>query len=177
MAYKSKFNGVEIDALLEKVQNGQVEGGGGSSEKEELAKEIGATHKHTITLSMSLPEDNAAMKVRCVTYTADQTPFTVDSMTSLMAQGFLYFNGYYVVSIGGTIASGDAMFVLGGSEENAELMMITGRLLTAYNYVESVDFSSQSATTQSFLTLMNQQLPVQELLGQGYVFTDTVTEL
>lgn len=178
--YNSKFSGAEIDALLEKVASGQV-GGASVSEKETLAKEVGATHKHTITLAANMP-DNIVMKIRCVTYTADSTPLTVDTMTSLMMQGEgTYFNGYYAGSQNGIAGVSDVIWCLACPEEESDpiLMITPGIAGTNCNYIESIDFTNQTAVTKSLATFEAAYgFPVQILIDNlGATFTDDVTEL
>jgi hypothetical protein len=177
--YNSKFSGAEIDALLEKVASGQV-GGASVSEKETLAKEVGATHKHTITLAANMP-DNIVMKIRCVTYTADSTPLTVDTMTSLMMQGEgTYFNGYYAGSQNGIAGVSDVIWCLAtGEDDSVTLVVSPGRGITDHNYVESIDFTNQTAVTKSLATFEAASgFPVQILIDNlGATFTDDVTEL
>lgn len=184
MAYKSKFNGTQIDTLLEKTQElsdlheaGQL---GGGSEKEELAKEIGATHKHTITLSAEVKQYNVIMKIRCITYTADPTPLTPTTMRQLMASGDgTCFNGYYAGSQGGIVGISDAIWCLKKGENGlGSLLVTTGRVVINHNFVKSIDFTNQTAVNEFFNTFEPTTIDVQDLIdGIGATFTDTVTEL
>lgn len=175
--YNSKFSGAEIDALLEKVASGQV-GGSGSSEKEELAKEVGATHKHTITVAAEIPQYGIIMKFRFVTYLADSTPLTIDTLTSLMAGLPAYINGYQVTSASGQVIVSDA--ILGISDSDEPVLMVGYMGATSeFQYARSVDFTAQTVDTGYIETFAHVgPVPVQTLIdNSGATFTDDVTEL
>lgn len=172
--YNSKFSGAEIDALLEKVKNGQVESsGGGSSEKEELAKELGATHKHTITLDIG-----AMGSVRCVTYTKDATPFTVETLTSTISNAS-YLNAYGIFAASGVFAMVDGYFAVGEEEGEQFLALAMGGRFNHYEFVNSVDFTNQSTNSiPTTIQAFEGVLPVSMLIEQaGAIFIDDVTEL
>lgn len=172
--YNSKFSGAEIDALLEKVASGQVGGGGGSSEMEELAKEVGATHKHTITLTN--PPALGGAKVRGITYTNSADPLTVDRLEQLLgyANG-AYVNGTWAMSANGITAAGNVIWCL---SLDGVLVVVSGQMVDSLNYVESVDFTASTATTNTVPVLGTaSMLPVSQVIAAGGIFIDDVTEL
>ena len=171
--YNSKFSGAEIDALLEKVDSGQVGGGGGSSEMEELAKEVGATHKHTITLTN--PPALGGAKVRGITYTNSADPLTVNRLEQLL--GFAngaYVIGVWAMSAGGVTAAGSALWCL----SEAGLTIITSQVAAAPTLVTSVDFDASTVTTVSIPLLGSESvIPVSQVIEAGGILNDDVTEL
>lgn len=171
--YNSKFSGAKIDELLEKVASGQV-GGGGSSEKEDLAKEMGATHKHTITLDIGV----MGVWFRCVTYTKDATPFTVETLTSAISDTS-YLNAYGFVATNGVGAIVDGYFAVVNEGGEQSLAIVAGGIFNRYEFVYSVDFVNQSTNSTAAIIQAAERVTLVPLLIEhaGAIFTDDVTEL
>lgn len=170
--YNSKFSGAEIDALLEKVASGQV-GGASVSEKETLAKEIGATHKHTITLHMEM--DGMIMKARGVTYSNSADPLTVDLICDFLR--FIdggYMDGYFGMSANGHILVGSVKWCL----REGDLIIITSQRAELIDYIKEVDFTASATTPGTVGVLaLGEPIPVSDVIADGATFTDDVTEL
>lgn len=167
--YNSKFSGAEIDTLLEKVASGQV-GGGGSSEKEELAKEVGATHKHTITIDMG-----DFGKARFVMYASCEDPFTFEELNRFVGTMGAYLNGYAVANVNNIVT------VLGACAQGVSelgLVLKTGEILGTSNVITNVDFTNQTVEKTELPFMMFEPIPLEPIIANGRgTFTDTVTEL
>lgn len=179
--YNSKFSGAKIDEILGKAEElatlheaGQLGGGGsGVSEKEAFAKELGATHKHTITLDIG-----TMGSVRCVTYTKDATPFTVETLTSAMIKSS-YLNAYGIFAATGVFAMVDGYFAVSEDGGEQALVLAMNGIFRHYEFVNSVDFTNQSTNSiPTTIQAFDGALAVSMLIEHaGAIFTDTVTEL
>ena len=181
--YNSKFSGAQIDEILRKAEElatlheaGQLGGGGsGVSEKEAFAKELGATHKHTITLALIIAEYNVVTKFRFVTYMAGSAPLTVDSLCGALVQGDnAFINGYYGLSYNGMVCVGDAVLGVGAGEE---LTLNMKKRANTYEFINTVDFNAQSYNSTTVALFEETPTSVQSMIERGFTFTDDVTEL
>ena len=184
--YNSKFSGAEIDEILGKAEElatlheaGQLGGrGSGVSEKEAFAKELGATHKHTITLALIIAEYNVVTKFRFVTYMAGSAPLTVDSLCGTLVQGDnAFINGYYGLSYNGMVGVGDAVLGVGTGEAGAELTLNMKKRADTYEFINTVNFTAQSYNSTTVALFEETPTSVQSMIEQGFTFTDDVTEL
>ena len=176
--YNSKFSGAEIDALLEKVASGQV-GGASVSEKEALAKEIGATHKHTITLSNSM--EGMAMKARCVLYNSSAEALNCETMQSclcIMGEEPLYINGSFALNFGGEVVTGDSLWaVMEVGTDNHKLCVSLIRHGIHQTLVSFVNFTEQTTSEETNVYFKTGPSEILGMLEAGFTFTDDVTEL
>lgn len=185
--YNSKFSGAEIDTLLEKTKElsdlhaaGQLGGGGGGgSEKEPVLKELGATHKHLCKLSAS-PDEGFTMAVWLYLYNNSANAYTADEAVNYLTNCWTMQNGYMAQAMNGKLmASGDVKIGKIKFDESTTTIGIVAPLeCSLNNVVSSVDFSNQTATSETMPFIRYEALPLDEMISMdGFTFTDTVTEL
>lgn len=181
--YNSKFSGAKIDEILGKAEElatlheeGQLGGGGsGGAEKDAFVKECGATHKHTITVNVTI---DAVISIRCVVYNKAATAFTVNTLTTYFENSGVGVNGFCCMYIGGNhFFVSDVVWCI--SREGAGLIAAMGSLAQVHSYVGSVDFENQTYTESSIsLISPTEMIPIATIIDEmGGTFTDDVTEL
>lgn len=185
--YTSKFSGAEIDTLLEKTQElsnlhatGQLGGGGsGGSEKEPVLKELGATHKHLCKLSAS-PADGVTIVVWLYLYNNIANEHTPDEAVDYLTSCGTMQNGYMAQTMNGQLmTSGDVKIGNIRVDESTTTIGIVAPLeCSLNNVVSSVDFSNQTATSETMPFIRYQTFTLDEMISMdGFTFTDNVTEL
>ena len=175
MAYKSKFNGVQIDELLTAVEEGNVGGGGSSLITDAELKEMGLTHKHELCISASI-QGEGAFKVKCNLYNAIATQFTVDTTIELLAPyaQLLGIQWEWVVVVGGSGVKGTTSTCV----EDGEVGFKDMNFPAPISIVTYIDFGSQTYSSDNTYAGGSSFIGINALISElGATFTDTVTEL
>jgi len=178
MAYKSKFSGTKIDELLTKVEEGKA-GGSGGSEKEPVLKELGATHKHLCKLSAS-PAEGFTMAVWLYLYNNIANAYTADEAVDYLTSCGTMLNGYMAQAMNGQLmVSGDVKIGnIRVDESTTSIGIVAPVGCFMKNVVSNVDFSGQTATSETIPLIGYEAVPLDEMISMdGFTFTDTVTEL